>query len=178
MSLPRPARWLAALTGVALTGAALAAPSAVAAQGFGLNEIGSCAVARGFAVTSAPCADGSAIYWNPAATAELAAKNTLSVGAASIALRGTFTQDVSLKEYPANLHAQLVPSGFYSGHVGPFALGFGVYVPYGLTSQWYTDFPGRFSAQRASLQNIYYQPNIAYRVNEHLSVGAGPVFAH
>jgi len=178
MSLPRPARLLAAFTGVALTGAAVAAPSEVAAQGFGLNEIGSCAVARGFAVTSAPCADASAIYWNPAATAELAAKNTLSVGAASIALRGTFTQDVSLTNYPANLHAALVPSGFYSGHVGPFALGFGVYVPYGLTSQWYTDFPGRFSAQKASLQNIYYQPNIAYRVNEHLSVGAGPVFAH
>jgi long-chain fatty acid transport protein len=162
-----------------MAGAALLVPGAsAAAQGFGLNEVGSCAVARGFAVTSAPCADASAIYWNPAATADLPGRNTLSVGASSIAVHGSFTQDLTQHNYPGNLHAQLVPSGFYSGHVGPFALGFGVYVPYGLTSQWYLDFPGRFSAIKASLQNVYYQPNVAYKVNEHLSIGAGPILAH
>jgi len=171
MSLLRHACWLA--------GATLIVPGATAAaQGFGLNEIGSCAVARGFAVTSAPCADASAIYWNPAATADLPGKNTLSIGASSIAVHGSFTQDVTLNNYPGNLHAQLVPSGFYSGHVGPFALGFGVYVPYGLTSQWYLDFPGRFSAIKATLQNVYYQPNVAYKINDHISVGAGPILAH
>ena len=51
---------------------ALLLPAAVGAQGFGLNEIGSCAVARGFAVTSVPCNDPSEIYWNPAATTGLA----------------------------------------------------------------------------------------------------------
>ena len=57
--------------------AALAAPMAVKAQGFGLNEIGSCAVARGFAVTSIPCNDPSEIYWNPAATTGLAGIGTV-----------------------------------------------------------------------------------------------------
>lgn len=180
MSLLRHARWLAGatLTGAAFAGATLLVPGGtVAAQGFGLNEIGSCAVARGFAVTSAPCSDASAIYWNPAATAELAAKNTFSLGGSSIAVHGSFTQDVSQTNYPANLHPQLVPSAFYSGRLGPFALGMGVYVPYGLTSQWYLNFPGRFSAIRATLQNIYFQPNVAYRVNDHITVGAGPILA-
>ena len=61
-------------SGVALCLATLAAtalPSGAHAQGFGLNEIGSCAIGRGFAVTGAPCRDASAIYWHPAATTSL-----------------------------------------------------------------------------------------------------------
>lgn len=169
MSLLRQARWL--------VGAALATPAAAAAQGFGLNEIGSCAIARGFAVTSAPCADGSAIYWNPAATAELSG-TTASAGLASIGVYGSFTQDVSGDRYKSNIRPSLVPDAFVSTRVGRFALGIGAYVPYGLTSQWGGDFPGRFSALKASLKNVYVQPNVAYRVNEHWTVGAGPVIAH
>ena len=43
---------------VALSVASLAAcalPAVAHAQGFGLNEIGSCAIGRGFAVTGATC---------------------------------------------------------------------------------------------------------------------------
>src|SRR5205085_3048438 len=48
----------------------------------------------------------------------------------------------------------------------------------GLTSQWGRDFPGRFSAQKASLASVYVQPNIAYEiVPGRLSVGGGPTFA-
>ena len=57
-------------------------------------------------------------------------------------------------------------------------MGLGVYVPYGLTSQWSDDFPGRFSAKKASLQTIYVQPNVALQLTENWSVGAGPIFGH
>src|SRR5438045_1617582 len=57
MMLHRVSRYMLAL-------GLLALPATARAQAFGLNEIGSCAIARGFAVTSAPCADGSSIYWN------------------------------------------------------------------------------------------------------------------
>ena len=43
----------------------LVVPVALSAQAFGLNEIGSCAVARGFATTASPCRDASTIFWNP-----------------------------------------------------------------------------------------------------------------
>lgn len=170
MSLLRHARWLA--------GAALVLPAASAgAQGFGLNEVGTCAMNRGFAVTSAPCTDGSAIYWNPAATAELSG-NTLGLGLASIDVKGGFRQDVSNVRYPSNISPSLVPDVFFSGRVGPFALGLGAYVPYGLTSQWDNTFPGRFSALKASLMNVYFQPNVAYKINDQWSIGAGPVIGH
>jgi Long-chain fatty acid transport protein len=58
------------------------------------------------------------------------------------------------------------------------ALGLGVYVPYGLTSEWGDDFPGRFSAKRASLQTIYIQPNLSYQLTDNWSIGGGPVIGH
>lgn len=174
MSFPcNAARWLAtaAIGAVALC----APPASLSAQGFGLNEIGTCAVSRGFAVTGATCNDPSVIYWNPAAAAELD-RNTVSLGANAIIIKGGFTQDTSGTRYDSNIQPQLVPSFFGNVRRGRFAVGLGLYVPYGLTSQWKDNFPGRFSALKARLQTIYVQPNLAYRLTDHWSVGGGPVF--
>src|SRR4029453_11576996 len=54
-----------------------------------------------------------------------------------------------------------------------------VYVPYGLTSQWAADFPGRFAARKASLETIYIQPTVSFEVvPNRLSFGVGPVIGH
>ena len=170
MSLLRHRGWLVA--------AAVCLPTAaVSGQGFGLSEIGTCAVSRGFAVTGSPCDDASTIFWNPAAAAELTGKS-LSLGGSIIALQGTFNQDSTGREFGTNIQPAAVPAGFANMRIGKGSIGIGVYVPYGLTSQWHDDFPGRFSALRASLQTIYVQPNVAYQLNDHWSVGGGPVFGH
>jgi long-chain fatty acid transport protein len=165
--------------------AALAAPDVVRAQGFGLNEIGTCAIGRGFAVTSRPCDDASAIYWNPAALTRLQG-STASAGATAVQVIGSFTHD------PASVHGARVDEGDVPVEVPPYAfynwtgsvgsrraaLGVGVYVPYGLTSQWEQNFPGRFTAQHASLATIYIQPNFAIELAPGWSIGVGPVFGH
>ena len=168
--------------GVALCVATLAAaatPAVVHAQGFGLNEIGSCAVGRGFAVTGAPCRDASTIYWNPAAATTLEGTSAL-VGAAVIAVGGKFTSDFTGRADEGDVPTEVPPHAFVNWKATPqVALGLGVYVPYGLTSQWKQDFPGRFLAQRASLASIYVQPNIALEViRGRLSIGGGPVIGH
>src|SRR5487761_2400122 len=88
-------------TALGLAAALVAIPASVHAQGFGLNEIGSCAIGRGYAVTSAPCQDASAIYWTPAYAATLSG-NSLVVGGASIAVSGAFTRATSMGRYPAD----------------------------------------------------------------------------
>ncbi|HEY7897294.1 MAG TPA: outer membrane protein transport protein [Gemmatimonadaceae bacterium] len=164
------ARWLAAV--------AVCLPATIlSAQGFGLNEVGTCAVSRGFAVTGSPCADASTIFWNPGAAADLEGKS-ISIGASDIAVRGTFRQDTTGRSYDSNIRPTVVPAGFAAMRIGKASLGIGVYVPYGLTSQWHDNFPGRFSAVRASLQTIYVQPNIAFQANDNWSIGGGPVFGH
>ncbi|MEO7217397.1 MAG: outer membrane protein transport protein [Gemmatimonadaceae bacterium] len=147
------------------------------AQGFSLNEVGTCAISRGFAVTGSPCSDASTIFWNPAAAAELTGKS-ISIGASDVAVRGSFRQDSTGRRYGSNITPAIVPAGFAAMRVGRASIGIGVYVPYGLTSQWNDNFPGRFSALKASLQTIYIQPNFAFQANDHWSVGGGPVFGH
>ncbi|MDF1504203.1 outer membrane protein transport protein [Roseisolibacter sp. H3M3-2] len=172
----RAARALA----LALAAAALWAPwSPAAAQGFGLNEIGSCAIGRGFAVTGAPCDDASVLYWNPAAATTLARGLSAYGGVSAVQVRGSFTADATRRRDAGDVPVEFPPFLGVNWRNGRLALGVAGYVPYGLTSQWRDDFPGRFAAQRASLQTIYVQPNVAFElVPGRLSVGGGPVFGH
>lgn len=176
-------RWAApplaapACAALLLGGSAVAAPRAAGAQGFGLNEIGSCAVGRGFAVTSTPCDDASVLYWNPGAAATQARGLAVHVGASAIQVRGRFTADYTGRTDDADVPVELPPFvGVNWKGRGRVALGLAAYVPYGLTSRWRDDFPGRFTAQRASLRSVYVQPNVAVElVPGRLSVGGGPV---
>jgi long-chain fatty acid transport protein len=156
--------------------ASLAVPAALYGQGFGLNEIGSCAIARGFANTGAPCQDASVIYWNPAAATQLSGWSVL-FGAASISVNGSFTRDTLGTKYNADPPTTIVPNLFvsYRAPSSKAAWGLGVYVPYGLTSQWGSDFPGRFLSQKSSIQSIYIQPNVAYQITDKWSIGGGPI---
>lgn len=165
---------------LAAAAAGLLAPAAARAQGFGLNEIGTCAIARGAAVTSAPCADASSLFWNPGAVASVPQGTSLYVGGSAIQVKGNFRADGSGTRYDGDVPVETPPFvGFTVRTVPRLVLGMAAYVPYGLTSQWRDDFPGRFSAQRASLQTIYVQPTAAYElIPGRLSVGLGAIFGY
>ncbi|HEY0778590.1 MAG TPA: outer membrane protein transport protein [Gemmatirosa sp.] len=174
-------RWWPALAavGAAATGVTVAAPAALA-QGFGLNEIGTCAIARGFAVTGAPCNDASSLYWNPGAVSNLPTGVSVYLGSAAIGINGSFTTDNTGRAYNANVPTALPPYvGFTVRTVPRLMLGMAAYVPYGLTSQWNNDFPGRFVSQKSAIQDFYIQPTAAYElIPGRLSVGAGAIFAY
>jgi long-chain fatty acid transport protein len=171
MTLTRASRYTLVL-------ALLGLPAAAGAQAFGLNEIGSCAVARAFAATAAPCDDASSLYWNPGSLPKTPGFSFYG-GVAIIKIDGDFTRDTSFTRYEADVPTSYVPHIFldYRG-AGKLAYGLGVYVPYGLTSQWQDDFPGRFVAKKASLKTIYVQPNIAFQLTDNWSIGGGPIFGH
>jgi long-chain fatty acid transport protein len=157
--------------------AVLALPTIAGAQAFGLNEIGSCAIARGFAVTGAPCDDPSSVYWNPGAMPKKDGFSLLG-GVTMIKIDGDFTRDSVYRVYKGDVPTAYVPHVFLNYKSGNTAYGLGVYVPYGLTSQWGDDFPGRFEAKKASLQTVYIQPNISYQISSNWSIGGGPVIGH
>lgn len=164
-------RYLAVVASIAI-----AMPPALRAQAFGINEIGTCALSRGFAVTGSPCQDASAIFWNPGATGATKGWSVLA-GAAVISLKGGFTQDTTFRRFDGTAPTAVVPHVFasYTPADSRLSYGLGVYVPYGLTSQWGDSFPGRFQALKAAIQTLYVQPNVAYRINDTWSVGGGPV---
>src|SRR5258708_1016681 len=160
--------------------AGLLLPSFAGAQGFALNEVGSCAIGRSFAVTAGGCSDASLIFWNPAGTLRLDGWSALA-GAASISIKGSFTRDTTGRKYNSAVPTQFIPHLFINHHTkgSKLSLGAGVYVPYGLTSQWGNDtFPGRFNSQHAELHTIYVQPNAAYQISDKWSIGGGPIWGH
>jgi long-chain fatty acid transport protein len=180
MERHRFTRYLAAVGAIFL-----ALPLVARAQGFGVNEIGTCASSRGFAVTGAPCKDASTLFWNPAAISALSGWN-FTAGATILLIDGSFTEDTTFRRFEGDVPTLIVPHFFVTykpatgmlSRGGKLSYGFGVYVPYGLTSQWTDEFPGRFLAKKASIASLYFQPNIAYQINDKWSVGVGPVFGH
>jgi long-chain fatty acid transport protein len=160
--------------------AVLLAPAAARAQGFGVNEIGSCAVARSNAVVAAPCADASTIYWNPAYASRLGTGWSVLGGVGLIDIAGEFERDTTGVVYETTAPVIPVPHLFvnYMRPNSRRSVGVGVYVPYGLTMEWGADFPGRFQAQRASIATVYVQPNFGIRINDAWSIGGGPIFGH
>jgi len=171
MQRDQSSRWLAALCLV------LVASGRAAAQGYGVYEQSACAMARGGAAVAAPCQDGSAIFFNPAAIAIERGGSTLSAGATLIGPRGDFSGFDGRTNGAMNENWVPAPAAYYTGPIGNrLAVGVGVFVPFGLTIEWPVDFAGRFVSYKTVLQAPYLQPTIAYKINDHVAVGGGPDF--
>lgn len=146
------------------------------AQGFGVYEQGSCAMGRAGAGVAAPCDDGSAVYFNPAGIANERGF-TVSGGLTGIAAFGSFRSETGVETELDN-PLVLVPHGYFvAAPRGRLALGMGLYVPYGLTTRWPPSFEGAFVGYDNSLSSTYLQPTLAYRLDDHVSVGGGVVVA-
>jgi long-chain fatty acid transport protein len=67
-----------------------------------------------------------------------------------------------------------VPAGFFNRPIGDkFAVGLGLYVPFGLSTEWDPNTAqGRFYSSRATLYSTNLQPTVAYRLGP-LMLGAG-----
>ena len=52
-------------------------------------------------------------------------------------------------------------------------LGFGINAPFGLKTNWEEGWAGRYHALTSSIKTINFNPTIAFRASESLSIGAG-----
>lgn len=156
---------------VAIT-AALLLPTGAAGQGFGVYTQGACTMGRAGASVASPCRDGSAIYFNPAGIA--VTPKRFSVGGTAIVPQSTFQNDNTGLEGNFEDALYPVPNLYITGPVRDnVAIGLGVFVPFGLTTEWDREtFEGRFLGYRSSLRAVYVQPTVAVRFGK-LSVGAG-----
>src|SRR5262245_59499134 len=155
----------------------LAASERAAGQGYGVYEQGACAMARGGAAVAAPCDDGSAIFFNPAAIALQRDGSNLSAGATLIGPRGDFAGFGGRVNGTMTENWIPVPAAYYTTPAGSrLSLGIGVFVPFGLTTEWPLEFAGRFVSYKTVLNAPYLQPTVAYKINDHVFVGGGPDF--
>jgi long-chain fatty acid transport protein len=149
---------------------------ALGAQGFAVNELGICAMGRAGVSAASPCADGSAIWFNPAGLATLSGTHIM-VGGTLIRPFGGFTEDISAIKTDLPSQSYLVPSGYITRKFSnKITAGIGVFAPYGLGTKWPTSFIGRFDGYHTSIKSIYIQPTVAYQVTPRLNFGLGVAY--
>src|SRR5688572_20920800 len=143
------------------------------AQGFGLYEQGACAMGRGGTGVAAPCADGSAMFFNPAGLAGLRGSHA-TLGGTLVDVHGSFTDDVFRQQTDIQNPLIPIPQVYITHSPTPkLGVGVGVFAPYGLQTRWPLSFDGRFAGYDNILRSIYVQPTVAYQVTPWLALGGG-----
>src|SRR6266550_2874839 len=153
-------------------------PAVLGAQGFGIFEQNTCTMGRGGTAAAAPCADGSAIFFNPAGLAGLKGGHA-SAGVTLINVMGSFTDDLLQKTTDLDDPLIPVPQAYVSYGVTPeLGVGIGFFAPYGVQTNWPLSFDGRFAGYDNIIKTFYVQPTVAYQVTPWLSLGGGLDIVH
>ncbi len=182
--------WVCGLAGLATT-ISLGAN----ASGFSLIEQSASSMGTAYANGSAGIDDASTIFFNPASMTRLAGKN-LSGGAHVV----RSDVDFSGKAYynPDNPAFQqgplaplagspidgkssdnlgetgVIPHGAYSQQYNDrIWFGLSVNGPYGLRTEYSDNWVGRYNAIKSELTTVNINPSVAFKINEHASVGFG-----
>ncbi|AHL75006.1 Long-chain fatty acid transport protein [Stutzerimonas stutzeri] len=146
------------------------------ASGFALNEQSISGMGTSFAGRSSSADDASTLFGNPAGMSRLK-REEVSFGIAAINAK---TDIKNSSGAPGSNDGDMVPvtavpMGYYVKPLDEkWAVGVGVYVPFGLITDYESGFSGRYHGDYSEVRVITVQPTVSYRFNEKLSVGFGP----
>jgi long-chain fatty acid transport protein len=158
-----------------------------AASGFAIRENSAEALGTAFAGNASSADFLSTIFNNPAGMTHFTgdrAQADASLILPSLRFEGTATQQCAITcptptpvsgEGSGNAgQAAFVPAGYILHSFSPdLKIGFALTVPFGLETKYPDDWVGRFFGIKSELKTIDLNPNVAYRINPWLSVGAG-----
>jgi long-chain fatty acid transport protein len=168
-----------------------AAPPAAHAAGFQLFEQSGRALGSAYAGEAAIAADATTIFYNPAGLTlldgtQVAASGFLVWTHFFFENRGSHLSDSVLNSAGVGGEpltggnggnagsAQPLSSGFISHRLTDrVSLGLGVSTPFGLQTDWPRGWVGRYSARFAQVQSFNFNPSLAVRVTDWLSLGGG-----
>lgn len=148
------------------------------ANGFALNEQSISGMGTGFAGRSSSAEDASTVHGNPAGMSRLKREQVTVGGAAIIAKSdisggGTFGGETDGDMVPL----VGVPMGFYVKPIDEhWSVGFGLYVPFGLVTDYGSDDAARYWGKKSHVEVITLQPTVSYAFNDKVSIGFGPTF--
>ncbi|MCW8277355.1 outer membrane protein transport protein [Pseudomonas sp. PCH199] len=146
-------------------------------SGFALNEQSISGMGTGFAGRSSSAEDASTVFGNPAGMSRLKHEQ-VSVGAATLFAKSDISQSHSTfggKQDGDMVPVTTVPMGYYVKPIDEhWAFGVGFYVPFGLITDYGSDFAGRYYANKSEVTTLTFQPTVSYAFNDKVSIGFGP----
>lgn len=139
------------------------------AAGFQINDHSARSVAMGFS-TVAYNPDASTIYFNPANLAFQDGNLNFTAGLSYIMPGAKFTGPTTMNlNYTESLETWNFPIPHIFANwktpIDNLHFGLGVFVPFGLGTQWPENWYGRFLAKKTYLEAIEINPNLAYSFN-------------
>lgn len=162
-----------------MASALLLAGSTAFGAGFQINVQGLRQIAMGGTGTGWMW-DASSIFYNPGGLARM--KGIQAYGSVQFLLPSTQYVETPTGSYSARTQSQVfTPFNLYVGgrlrENGKLAIGLGVYTPFGSGIKWDDNWEGRYSIQSISLQSIFFQPTISYKLGDIVSLGGGFIYA-
>jgi long-chain fatty acid transport protein len=173
-------RWVSAAAVAALTIAS--GNGAAFASGFALREGATDWMANAFAGETAKAYDASTAYANPAGMVRLD-QTELDGSLNGIFPMVNFSGTNLLNGAPVagttagnDIQSVADPAQFGVYNFSPdLKFGFSVTGPFGQRTTYANDFVGRYQALVSSITDIAVSASAAYRIDDHFSIGAGPV---
>lgn len=160
--------------------AALAAGGA-AASGFALIEQSGSSMGNAFAGAAAAAEDASTLFFNPAGLSRLSTTQAVTALHA-INIRTHFNNNASAPALGQQLGSDggnagdlaVIPN-FYLGVplTNQINMGLGLNAPFGLKTEYDSDWIGRFQAIKSKVTTINVNPALSFKVNDQLSFGVG-----
>ncbi|KAA0696735.1 transporter [Halopseudomonas laoshanensis] len=147
------------------------------ANGVAINEQSASGMGTGFAGRSSSAQDASTVFGNPAGMSKLD-RAQISGGFAVISAN----TDISNAQGSTSgtndgdmVPVAAVPFGYYVRPLNDdWHFGLGVYVPFGVISDYEDSFQGRYHGLESEVQVVTLQPTLSYRINDRVSIGFGP----
>ncbi|MHC8343076.1 OmpP1/FadL family transporter [Pseudomonas sp. RT6P73] len=154
------------------------ASTQIFASGFALNEQSISGMGTGFAGRSSSADDASTIAGNPAGMSRL--KREQVTGGVAFIDAHTDISDASSSPNGGSNKGDMVPfmgvpMGYYVKPIDDhWAVGFGVYAPFGLVTDYEKGFAGRYFGSKSEVRIVTLQPTVSYAFNDKVSIGFGP----
>lgn len=166
---------------LACTVAIVSSSTAAFANGLALNEQSASGAGTAYAGRSSSALDASTIYGNPAGLTKLR-RSEVSGGFAVLSISDDISDPTSNAQGTNkgdSAPTPFLPFAYLSTPLDDrLSVGLGFYVPFGLVNDYESTFQGRYFGSYSKTQVVTLQPTIAYRINEHLSIGGGPTLNH
>jgi long-chain fatty acid transport protein len=162
--------------------------SPVFSSGFAIVEQSVSGLGTAFSGVAAVAEDASTLFFNPAGLTRLKGQQAVlglhyikpktefsdSGSSLSPALTGGAFVALSGSDGGDGGEDAFVPNAYYAANLdNGWAFGIGVNAPFGLATEYADGWQGRYHALRSEVQTVNINPSLAYKVNDHLSLGAG-----
>jgi long-chain fatty acid transport protein len=153
------------------------------AAGYAIREQSGSALGNAFAGATAGAEDISFMFFNPAGLTRHSG-NQVITSLSYIRPRSEFNADGASTALGTPITGgdggsdigddRLIPAFYGLWDVAPdFKLGLGINAPFGLSTEYEGGWVGRYHAVDSELENVNINPAFAYRLGDHLSLGAG-----